>query len=122
MADISAKDVKALRDATGAGMLDAKKALVENDGDFDAAARWLRERGLGKAAERSGRDNAEGTVALALAGDAGALVQLQVGDRLRRQVASVRRPGRRRWPGWWPTTASRPWTNGKRPSTTSRSP
>ena len=52
MADISAKDVKALRDATGAGMLDAKRALVENDGDFDAAARWLRERGLGKAAER----------------------------------------------------------------------
>jgi elongation factor Ts len=77
MADISAKDVKALRDATGAGMLDAKKALVENDGDFDAAARWLRERGLGKAAERSGRDNAEGTVALALAGNAGAIVQLK---------------------------------------------
>jgi elongation factor Ts len=77
MADISAKDVKALRDATGAGMLDAKKALVENDGDFDAAAQWLRERGLGKAAERSGRDNAEGTVALALVGNAGALVQLK---------------------------------------------
>ena len=77
MADISAKDVKALRDATGAGMLDAKKALVENDGDFDTAARWLRERGLGKAAERSGRDNAEGTVAMALVGQAGALVQLK---------------------------------------------
>jgi len=77
MADIAAKDVKALRDATGAGMLDAKKALVENDGDFETAARWLRERGLGKAAERSGRDNAEGTVALALVGRAGALVQLK---------------------------------------------
>jgi elongation factor Ts len=77
MADISAKDVKALRDATGAGMLDAKKALVENDGDFDNAARWLRERGLGKAAERSGRDNAEGTVALSIIGQAGALVQLK---------------------------------------------
>jgi len=58
-------------------MLDAKKALVENDGDFDTAARWLRERGLGKAAERSGRDNAEGTVALSLIGRAGALVQLK---------------------------------------------
>jgi elongation factor Ts len=58
-------------------MLDAKKALVENDGDFDNAARWLRERGLGKAAERSGRDNAEGTVALSIIGRAGALVQLK---------------------------------------------
>jgi len=77
MAEISAKDVKALRDATGAGMLDAKKALVENDGDFDAAAKWLRERGLGKAAERSDRDNAEGAVALALGEGSAALVQLR---------------------------------------------
>jgi elongation factor Ts len=79
MADFSAKDVKALRDATGAGMLDAKKALVENDGDAEAAALWLRERGLGKAAQRSGRDNAEGAVALAVAADtsAAALVQLK---------------------------------------------
>jgi elongation factor Ts len=77
MADISAKDVKALRDATGAGMLDAKRALEENGGNFDAGARWLRERGLGKAAERSGRDNAEGAVGLALVPGAGALVQLR---------------------------------------------
>ena len=54
MAEFTAKDVKALRDATGAGMMDAKRALDETDGDFDAAAAWLRERGLGKAAERSG--------------------------------------------------------------------
>ncbi len=77
MADITAKEVKALRDATGAGMLDAKRALVDNDGDFERAARWLRERGLGKAAELSGRDNAEGAVALALQAGAGALVQLR---------------------------------------------
>lgn len=77
MAEISAKDVKALRDATGAGMMDAKKALVETDGDFDAAAKWLRERGLGKAAERSGRENAEGAVAVATADGAAALVQLR---------------------------------------------
>jgi elongation factor Ts len=77
MADISAKDVKALRDATGAGMLDAKRALVDNDGDFDGAARWLRERGLGKAAERTGRDNAEGAVALVILPGVGALVQLR---------------------------------------------
>ena len=79
MADIPAKDVKALRDATGAGMMDAKKALVATDGDFDAAALWLRERGLGKAAERAGRENAEGTVAVAVDEGAGAaaLVQLK---------------------------------------------
>src|SRR3984957_19906960 len=77
MAEFSAKDVKALRDATGAGMMDAKKALVESDGDYAAAVIWLRERGLGKAAERSGRENTEGAVAVAVAGDAAALVELK---------------------------------------------
>jgi elongation factor Ts len=77
MAEFSAKDVKALRDATGAGMMDAKKALTETDGDFEAAVSWLRERGLGKAAERSDRANVEGAVAVALAGDAAALVELK---------------------------------------------
>ncbi|MGH9059376.1 MAG: translation elongation factor Ts, partial [Acidimicrobiales bacterium] len=65
MAEFTAKDVKALRDATGAGMMDAKRALEENSGDAAAASTWLRERGLGKAAERSGRDNAQGAVAVA---------------------------------------------------------
>lgn len=79
MADISAKDVKALRDSTGAGMMDAKRALVETGGDPDKAAAWLRERGLGKAAERSGRENAEGAVAVAITpdGSAGAIVELK---------------------------------------------
>jgi elongation factor Ts len=77
MAEFGAKDVKALRDATGAGMMDAKKALTETDGDFEEAVRWLRERGLGKAAERSGRDNAEGAVAVATTGSAAALVELK---------------------------------------------
>ncbi|MFI5042514.1 MAG: translation elongation factor Ts [Acidimicrobiales bacterium] len=79
MADFTAKDVQRLRQATGAGMMDAKRALVENDGDFDAAAKWLRDRGLGKAAERSDRDNSEGAVAVATApdGSAAALVQLK---------------------------------------------
>ena len=52
MADFTAKDVKALRQATGAGMMDAKKALAETDGDADAAAKWLREKGLAKAGAR----------------------------------------------------------------------
>jgi elongation factor Ts len=77
MADFSAKDVKALRDATGAGMMDAKRALEATDGNFEEAASWLRERGLGKAAERSGRENTEGAVAVAVAGDAAALVELK---------------------------------------------
>src|SRR5581483_9043236 len=77
MAEFSAKDVKDLRDATGAGMMDAKRALTETDGDFHAAAAWLRERGLGKAAERSDRDNVEGAVAVARSGEAAALVELK---------------------------------------------
>jgi elongation factor Ts len=79
MAEITAKDVKALRDATGAGMMDAKRALVENDGDAGEAAKWLRERGLGKAAERAANANSEGAVAVAVSPDgrAGALVELK---------------------------------------------
>jgi len=65
---ITAKDVKALRDATGAGMMDAKRALVDSDGDMEAAKQMLREKGLAKAAGRGDRENQEGTVALA-AGD-----------------------------------------------------
>ncbi|MYA75724.1 MAG: translation elongation factor Ts [Acidimicrobiaceae bacterium] len=74
---ISAKDVKALRDATGAGMMDAKKALVECDGDMDAATQLLREKGLAKAAARSDRDNDEGTIALAAADNVAAIVQIK---------------------------------------------
>jgi elongation factor Ts len=77
MAEFTAQDVKKLRDLTGAGMMDAKKALVENDGDFEAAGKWLRERGLGKAAERGDRENAQGAVAVARDGNAAALVQLK---------------------------------------------
>jgi elongation factor Ts len=73
----TAKDVQALRQATGAGMMDAKKALEANDGDMETAAQWLREKGLGKAAERSGRENTQGAVALSVHGDVGVLVQLK---------------------------------------------
>ena len=62
MADISAKDVKALRDAIGAGMMDCKKALTEANGDLEAAKRILREKGLADAAKRSGRTATEGIV------------------------------------------------------------
>lgn len=59
---ITAKDVKALRDATGAGMMDAKKALEEAAGDIEAAKRLLREKGLADAAKKSGRSATEGIV------------------------------------------------------------
>lgn len=76
MADFTAKDVQALRKSTGAGMMDAKKALTENDGDADAAAKWLREKGLSKMAGRSDRDNSQGVIALSKSGGT-ALVQLK---------------------------------------------
>ena len=59
---ISAKEVKALRDKTGVGMMDCKKALIECDGDMDKAADWLREKGLASAAKRAGRSAADGKV------------------------------------------------------------
>jgi elongation factor Ts len=79
MAAVTAQDVKKLREATGAGILDAKRALTENDGDFEKAGIWLRERGLGKMAERGDRENAQGAIAVAVtpAGDAAALVELK---------------------------------------------
>jgi elongation factor Ts len=65
MADFTAKDVQALRQSTGAGMMDAKKALTECDGDMEAARKLLREKGLAKADDRAGRENAQGAIAIA---------------------------------------------------------
>ena len=62
MPDISAKIVKELRDKTGAGMMDCKKALVENDGDMDKAVEWLRQKGIASAEKKSGRVAAEGAI------------------------------------------------------------
>ena len=73
---ITAKMVKELRDSTGAGMMDAKKALTETDGDMEAAVDWLRTKGLAKAAKKSGRTAAEGLVALAVEGGKGVAVEV----------------------------------------------
>ena len=73
---ITASMVKELRDSTGAGMMDAKKALTETDGDMDAAIDWLRTKGLSKAAKKSGRTAAEGLVAVAVAGGTGVAVEV----------------------------------------------
>jgi elongation factor Ts len=77
MADFTAKDVQALRQATGAGMMDAKKALVENEGDMEAAAQWLREKGLAKVANLGDRENTQGSVAVVVDGNVGAIVELK---------------------------------------------
>jgi len=77
MPDFTAKDVQALRQSTGAGMMDAKKALQENGGDAEAAAKWLREKGLAKSAAREDRDNSQGTVAVSLVDGVAAIAQLK---------------------------------------------
>ncbi|WP_372603970.1 translation elongation factor Ts [Actibacterium sp.] len=73
---ITAAMVKDLRDSTGAGMMDAKKALTETDGDMEAAVDWLRTKGLAKAAKKSGRTAAEGLVAVAVSGGKGVAVEV----------------------------------------------
>ncbi|WP_295314881.1 translation elongation factor Ts [Roseobacter sp.] len=73
---ITASMVKELRETTGAGMMDAKKALTENDGDMEAAVDWLRTKGLAKAAKKSGRTAAEGLVAVKVDGGHGVAVEV----------------------------------------------
>lgn len=74
--DIKASDVKELREKTGVGMMDAKKALTETKGDMQAAIDWLRTAGLAKAAKKSGRTAAEGLVVIATEGNKGAVVEV----------------------------------------------
>jgi elongation factor Ts len=76
MADITAALVKQLRDKTGAGMMDAKKALVETAGDIEAASDWLREKGILKAAKKADRVAAEGLIGVATNGTSAALVEV----------------------------------------------
>lgn len=76
MAAITAALVKELREKTGVGMMDCKKALAETDGDFEAAVDWLRKKGLSKAAKKADRVAAEGLVAVATQGGKGAVVEV----------------------------------------------
>ena len=73
---ITASMVKELRESTGAGMMDAKKALTETSGDFEAAVDWLRTKGLAKAAKKSGRVAAEGLVAVSVDGPNGVAIEV----------------------------------------------
>ncbi len=76
MADITASMVKDLRDRTGAGMMDCKKALNETNGDMEAAVDWLRTKGLASAAKKAGRTAAEGLVGVHVAGTKGTVVEV----------------------------------------------
>jgi elongation factor Ts len=76
MAEITAANVKELRERTGAGMMDCKKALAETGGDMEAAVDWLRAKGLSAAAKKAGRTAAEGLVGAAVEGRTGALVEV----------------------------------------------
>ncbi len=76
MAEITAAMVKELRESTGAGMLDCKKALVEADGNMESAVDWLRKKGLASAAKKSSRIAAEGLVAVKVEGNKGAVVEV----------------------------------------------
>jgi elongation factor Ts len=76
MAEITAATVKELRERTGAGMMDCKKALAETDGEMEAAIDWLRAKGLSAAAKKAGRTAAEGLVGVAVEGTRGAVVEV----------------------------------------------
>ena len=76
MAEITAASVKELRERSGAGMMDCKKALTENEGEMEAAVDWLRAKGLAAAAKKAGRTAAEGLVGVAVTGTKGAVVEV----------------------------------------------
>jgi elongation factor Ts len=77
VASFSAKDIQALRQRTGVGMLDAKRALEENDGDMDQAITWLRTEGLASQAKRADREASEGAVAIGRSEGVASIVQLR---------------------------------------------
>ncbi|MBQ3077982.1 MAG: translation elongation factor Ts, partial [Clostridia bacterium] len=72
----TAKDVAALREKTGCGMMDCKKALTESNGDIEKAIEYLREKGLAAAAKKAGRIAAEGIVAAVVEGNVGVLIEV----------------------------------------------
>ena len=117
MAEISAKDVAALRKATGAGMMDCKQALEETGGDLEAAKDWLRTKGLAGAAKRAGRAAEQGAVDVVVDGERRRARRAELRDRLRRQgrrlhaTVAGARPARRSSRAT-PTSASQPFEGG----------
>lgn len=96
MAEITAKLIQQLREKTSAGMMDCKKALTENNGDIEAAADWLRQKGIVKAASKAGRVAASGLVTVVKCDDMGCVVELNAetdfvakNDKFQKLVADV---------------------------------
>lgn len=96
MAEITAKLIQELREKTSAGMMDCKKALTENNGDIEAAADWLRQKGIVKAASKAGRVAASGLVTVVKCDDMGCVVELNAetdfvakNDKFQKLVADV---------------------------------
>ena len=75
---VNAQDVKSLREKTGAGIMDCKKALMESGGDFDKAVKYLKEKGLAEAKKRSGREAREGIIAVSYSADKGSVVMAEI--------------------------------------------
>ena len=104
----TAADVKNLREMTGVGMMDCKKALTETDGDMDKAVEYLREKGLAKAAKKAGRIAAEGVSYALVENGVGALVEVNCEtDFCAKSAPSW--PSSRTSPRWWPTTIPPTW-------------
>src|SRR3546814_9343053 len=91
MAEITASLVKELRERTGAGMMECKKALTENDGDIQAAADWLRKTGLAKADKKASRIAAEGRIAKAQAPGKAVLVEINRSEEHTSELQSLMR-------------------------------
>jgi elongation factor Ts len=75
---VNAQDVKRLREKTGVGVMDCKKALIENEGDFDQAVKYLKEKGLADAKKRSGREAKDGKIAVAFSDDGSSALMVEV--------------------------------------------
>jgi elongation factor Ts len=75
---VNAQDVKSLREKTGAGIMDCKKALIESNGDFDKAVKFLKEKGLAEAKKRSGREAREGSIAVSYAAERNSVVMAEI--------------------------------------------
>ena len=105
---ITAKDVQKLREMTGVGMMDCKKALTEAEGDFDKAIEWLREKGLAAQTKKAGKVAAEG-VSYAIVADNGVGVVIEVNSQTDFVAKRCSRTSSRPWPASWPTRTPPMW-------------
>ncbi len=113
MATITADQVRRLRESTGAGMMECKKALEENDADIEKAVKWLREKGIASAGKKAGRAAAEGLVSLVISGSKGVIVEVNCEtdfvartDKFKAAVQGIARTALGAWPAGNATEAA----------------